>query len=197
MDDFASSSRSPQLAGADDRLAPRGAPELPLDRSSPWRRACMGLDQEKQPQLMTTQTCNFRDQGRYQLRKHVGPSAWGELRSAGVAQRPEGRGHSGRGSRDAYARRGPDSGGCKRVDSPDLDHHGRPRHPPVGRPDRRILRSGRGPAPVAERDPFSSRRDAGSPTMSGCRRRVTVRVLHADAPVLCAFWPNGALSSRI
>ena len=39
-------------------LCPRhhwfNGPIASLSRSSPWRRAYMGLDQEKQPQLMTT-----------------------------------------------------------------------------------------------------------------------------------------------
>src|SRR6266540_5226933 len=41
----------------------------------------MGADQVKQPQLMTTWTCNFRDQGLYHLVKRVDQSAWGGLRA--------------------------------------------------------------------------------------------------------------------
>src|SRR6266540_3582166 len=43
----------------------------------------MGADQVKQPQLMTTWTCNFRDQGLYHLVKRADQSAWGELRPNG------------------------------------------------------------------------------------------------------------------
>ena len=41
----------------------------------------MGADQVKQPRLMTTQSCNFRDQGLYHLVKRIGQSAWGEPRT--------------------------------------------------------------------------------------------------------------------
>src|SRR5258705_1298494 len=40
---------------------------------------------------------------------------------------------------------------------------------------------------ITESDVEPGRPAAGSPTMSGCRRRVTARVLHADAPVLCGL----------
>jgi hypothetical protein len=39
---------------SDHALLENLIPMRTLGRSSPWRRAYMGLDQEKQPQLMTT-----------------------------------------------------------------------------------------------------------------------------------------------
>ena len=56
-----------------------------LARSSPWWRTDIGADQVKQPQLMTTQTCNFRDQGLCHLVKRVDQSAWGNFGLTGPA----------------------------------------------------------------------------------------------------------------
>ena len=46
--------RGPGPGGSSGLRVRSGPAGRPLVRSSPWRRAQMGLDQEKQPQLMTT-----------------------------------------------------------------------------------------------------------------------------------------------
>jgi hypothetical protein len=72
----------------------------------------------------------------------------------------------------------------------------RSRMPRFGHAQARRSARGRSAAENARQD-FPTGLSPTQAAMSGCRRRVTARVLHADAPVLCAFWPNGAPLSRI
>jgi hypothetical protein len=65
---------------------------------------------------------------------------------------------------------------------------------PLGRPDRRDVRTGRGPAPATERGPISDRRDAGPPNRRGWQPLPRSACLRADR---CAVCRRPGRSSRV